>query len=361
MTTLVRSSVVGALILLASLNSPAAAEVVRQAPQGFVVRATAEVAATPEQTWTELIAPSRWWNPRHSFSGDAANLSLTPVAGGCFCERLPSANGRDDGGVEHMRVVNVEARRVLRMAGGLGPLQSEAVSGVLTITLKATDKGSRILFEYVVGGYMRYTTDEIAPVVDKVVGEQLSRLALALDPSLADTVAPRKETGAGSREARGHSGPDAVQSSQSKLQQEETGRKIARLPQQKSQLVTVLDAVMQSKGASRALTVEDKVTPQAEGAVAKGGPSYVQRDFEVRLDKRRLWLVPTGQTDDAVPVLARFGREELAAAFRSALGRAKGATVSCRCTGSYVDGENARSFLIIDAELDAASLAPADL
>jgi hypothetical protein len=63
---------------------------------------------------------------------------LHPRAGGCFCEVLPNLEPPDAaprGGAEHMRVVYAEDARVLRMIGALGPMQSEAVTGVLTIVL----------------------------------------------------------------------------------------------------------------------------------------------------------------------------------------------------------------------------------
>ena len=84
-----------------------------------------------------------------------------------------------------MRVINAEQPRVLRMSGALGPLQSEAVQGTLTIVLKPVDGGTRIMWEYVVGGYMRLKTEQIAPLVDVVLGEQVSRLAARLGPKAA--------------------------------------------------------------------------------------------------------------------------------------------------------------------------------
>ena len=169
-----------ALLLGSPIGSPARAEVVARADNGFTVRHVAEVTAAPEDAWNALITPADWWNPEHSFSGDAKNLSITPRPGGCFCEVLPGEEGAKAprGGVEHMRVVFVEQNKALRMVGGLGPLQSEAVQGVMTITLKPLDGGgTRLTWEYVVAGYMRYKSEQIAPAVDKVIGEQLTRLA----------------------------------------------------------------------------------------------------------------------------------------------------------------------------------------
>lgn len=59
-----------------------------------------------------------WWDAANSYSGDAANFYLEPRALGCFCEKLPGG-----GSIAHMQVVYVEPGAVLRMLGGLGPLQ----------------------------------------------------------------------------------------------------------------------------------------------------------------------------------------------------------------------------------------------
>ncbi len=169
---------------------PASAEVTQKSDVGFVSRTTAEVAASPADAWKALITPSLWWNAQHTFSGDAANLTLDPNANGCFCEKLPvpkdAQAGQKAGSVMHMRVVYAEPYRALRMVGGLGPLQSEAVNGTMTVTFKPVDgsggKMTRILWEYVVGGYMRYKADTIAGAVDKVLEGQLGGLVKLLGP-----------------------------------------------------------------------------------------------------------------------------------------------------------------------------------
>ena len=79
-----------------------------------------------------------------------------------------------------MRVIYADPGKALRMEGSLGPLQSEALTGTLTVTLNRGGAGTRIVMEYVVGGYMRYKTDEIAPAVDKVLAEQIAGLAASL-------------------------------------------------------------------------------------------------------------------------------------------------------------------------------------
>jgi hypothetical protein len=174
------------------LSSPAKAEIAAKSEAGFVSRNAVEVKASPEDVWKTLIAPAVWWNGEHTYSGDAANLWIDARATGCFCEKLPlpadAPSGQRSGGVEHMRVIYADAGKVLRLSGGLGPLQSEAVNGTLTIALKPAERGTtRIIWEYVVGGYMRYKIDEIAPAVDKVLAEQLNRLAAKLGVPAAPT------------------------------------------------------------------------------------------------------------------------------------------------------------------------------
>ena len=164
---------------------PASAEVIASSEAGFVVRETAEVPAAPAATWAALVAPQNWWNKAHTFSGDSANLYLDAQGGGCFCEKLPlkeGAPGARPGSVAHMRVVYADPGKALRMVGSLGPLQSEALTGTMTITLKPGGAGTRVVLEYIVGGYMRYKVEEIAPAVDKVLAEQLAGLAASLSP-----------------------------------------------------------------------------------------------------------------------------------------------------------------------------------
>jgi hypothetical protein len=72
------------------------------------------------------------------------------------------------------------------MRGALGPLQSEPVEGVLTITLKTeAEGGTHIVWEYAVGGPMRYEVPTIAKAVDGVIAEQVERLAAFLGPTEA--------------------------------------------------------------------------------------------------------------------------------------------------------------------------------
>ena len=168
------------VVLLALSPLSASAELSASSDAGFVSHNEVLVRASPEQAWNALLSPANWWNSDHTYSGNAANLTLTPRAGGCFCETVPGASGAPAGEIEHMRVIYVAPSSTLRLSGGLGPLQSEPVSGVLTITLEPQGEMTRISWDYVVGGYMRTPMGQLAPTVDQVVGEQLLRLATSL-------------------------------------------------------------------------------------------------------------------------------------------------------------------------------------
>lgn len=178
------SPALAALALLAA--APAAADVTGGGPDSFVSRHEVVVKASPTEVWLALISPSGWWTSEHTWSGDAANLTLTPQAGGCFCEKIPEVDepGRFtlEGSVEHMRVIQAYPEVALRMQGALGPLQSEPVTGILTIAISKVEQGTRIVWEYNVGGPMRYELPVIARAVDGVMGLQVKALAELLGP-----------------------------------------------------------------------------------------------------------------------------------------------------------------------------------
>src|ERR1700690_850800 len=89
----------GFLIALMVTN-PACAVVNDSAANGFSVSENVHIAAPPGKVYDELVRPSHWWSSTHTFSKDAANLTLEPRAGGCWCEKL--ANG---GSVLHLSIV----------------------------------------------------------------------------------------------------------------------------------------------------------------------------------------------------------------------------------------------------------------
>lgn len=157
-------------LALATAASPGIAAVKSATPAGFEVESRATVRATPAEAYAALGRIGRWWNSDHTYSGDAANLTLDLKAGGCMCEAIPA----DGGSIEHMRVVYARPGAALRLQGGLGPLQGEAVSGTLTWTLTPAAGGTEIVQTYIVGGNVRGGADKLAPLVDQVLAEQFS-------------------------------------------------------------------------------------------------------------------------------------------------------------------------------------------
>jgi hypothetical protein len=168
--------------------SVARAEVTQSSDSGFVVTGERSIAGvTGAAAWAMLVQPGEWWSSAHSWSGDAANMTLDPRAGGCFCEAIPTAqDGSSAGSVEHMRVIHVRPGAMLRLSGTLGPLQSEALTGVLTIEMEeraaGLDSGLAVAvrWTYVVGGYSRFPLPSVAPAVDQVLAEQMERLDVRL-------------------------------------------------------------------------------------------------------------------------------------------------------------------------------------
>lgn len=168
--------------LLAGFSLPAHAEVKAVGDNGFNVFHAAEVDAPPAVVWKRLMTPKDWWNPKHSWSQSTAGFYIEPKVGGCFCEAIQEKNAAGKvitvGGVEHMRVIYYHPEHVLRMQGGLGPLQGEAVFGVLTVALAPTadGKGTKVSFSYNVGGYMRQGVTKLSGAVDGVIGEQFQNM-----------------------------------------------------------------------------------------------------------------------------------------------------------------------------------------
>ncbi|MBU7579050.1 MAG: SRPBCC family protein [Porphyrobacter sp.] len=205
--------------------APASADITRTTDSSFVSRNEVVVSASPKDVWLALINPAAWWQSEHTWSGNAKNLSLTPQAGGCFCETIPEVDepGRFtlQGSVEHMRVVQAYPEAALRMVGNLGPLQSEPVTGVLTIAISKVPKGTRIVFEYNVGGPMRYEVPVISKAVDGVMAAQIASLAkplgvvpmppppAAVPPASADP-APAASAATGQGGAKPVAGPPAA-------------------------------------------------------------------------------------------------------------------------------------------------------
>jgi len=158
-----------ALVLLA-LSGAVHAETSGVSATGFTVTFTREVNAPPEKLWAALTQVGSWWSSEHTWSGKASNMSIELRAGGCWCENW------DGGSVLHGTVAFVQPGRVLRFYSNLGPLQDRATSGVLTFAQAAAKDKTALKVIYKVAGSADAGLQELAPAVDRVLGEQVKRL-----------------------------------------------------------------------------------------------------------------------------------------------------------------------------------------
>jgi hypothetical protein len=164
-----------AALALTALPLAAHGEVVSSDANGFVVKTTVETKLAPQAAFKRFTKIGQWWSPAHTYSHDPKkNFHMDARAGGCWCERVPN-----EGSVEHMRVLFVAPGQEIRLSGGLGPLQSMAVSAVLDVTFEAEGTGAKVTATYNVGGYMPGMADKIPAAVDGVITEQFARFANA--------------------------------------------------------------------------------------------------------------------------------------------------------------------------------------
>jgi uncharacterized protein YndB with AHSA1/START domain len=154
------------VVLLSS--APASAAVVQSGPNGFSITHSVNLVVPPGQAFAAIGELPRWWDKDHTYSGDSANLSMSLRAGGCFCERLEKG-----GGIEHMRVTLVQPGERVVMTGALGPLLYEGVSGVMDLKVERIAGGAKVTINYRAGGFANGNAAALAPIVDKVLGEQI--------------------------------------------------------------------------------------------------------------------------------------------------------------------------------------------
>jgi uncharacterized protein YndB with AHSA1/START domain len=171
MNALPRISIL-ALACLAFISARASADVIDRSPAGFTIKTTLAVAATPQRVYQDLLNVGAWWDKEHTYSGDAKNMTLAAQPGGCFCEKFAG------GAVEHGRVVNVSANKMIRLAAALGPLQELAAIGTMTWTIDPAKQGSgsTLTMTYAASGYAPGGLDKLADVVNTVLSRQVQLL-----------------------------------------------------------------------------------------------------------------------------------------------------------------------------------------
>lgn len=161
------------LIALVALGAfaaaPALADVKAKAPDAMVIQIKGEVALDRDAAWARLLDIGSWWNGGHTYSGDAVNMKLDAMAGGCWCELWVG------GEVEHGRVVLVMPLSTVRLDAALGPLQEMGVTGAMTLSLSDGAAGkTAITLDYKVSGSSQSGLDGLADIVNQVLSEQVA-------------------------------------------------------------------------------------------------------------------------------------------------------------------------------------------
>jgi uncharacterized protein YndB with AHSA1/START domain len=176
---MLKMGVMGAI--MAAGMMPAQAAVADSSANGFTDKIELTIQGSPQDVYRRVVQNvGDWWNSMHTFSGDAHNLSIDDKAMGCFCEQLPGG-----GSVRHMQVVYAEPGKKLVFSGALGPLQSIAATGSMTIQLAAAGSGTKVGVVYTVTGYLPAGMNTWAEPVDSVLSEQLTRLKSLIETGKA--------------------------------------------------------------------------------------------------------------------------------------------------------------------------------
>ncbi|HET7809301.1 MAG TPA: SRPBCC domain-containing protein [Steroidobacteraceae bacterium] len=158
------------LLIFLAVCRASSADVLETSPNAFTVESSVLVKGAPDAVYAALIKPGTWWDPAHTWSGDARNLSIDARAGGCFCETLP--NG---GSVEHARVIFAQPGKLLRFDAALGPFQAMPVKGVLTFSFKIEEGNTRVTVNYRVAGTFTMESAQLAPGADGMLAGQMQR------------------------------------------------------------------------------------------------------------------------------------------------------------------------------------------
>ncbi|MDA1369685.1 MAG: SRPBCC domain-containing protein [Proteobacteria bacterium] len=160
------------LVLGSALSATTAlGEVILIAETGFIVENKIQLSSDRRTTWrifTQQV--NDWWPADHTWWGESSTLTIDEFAGGCFCEKNTGKSA------EHMRISFVDPPSLMRMTGGLGPLQGMGMYGALEWVFESTDQGTNVTMTYRVNGINPDGFAELAPIVDAVQAIQLGGL-----------------------------------------------------------------------------------------------------------------------------------------------------------------------------------------
>lgn len=177
----------GAALVALACCADAQAAVVESNANGFAIEETVHIAVSPDKLYSALVHPELWWNPQHTLSGSAANLSLDAKAGGCLCESLP--NG---GSVRHLTVAAVMPGKAIVLRGAMGPFQEQGVDGALIFTLKTKDGGTDLVLDNNLGGFMKGGMGKWPEAADGMLTDLVAHLKYYAETGEAMPAAPSK-------------------------------------------------------------------------------------------------------------------------------------------------------------------------
>ncbi len=165
------------VLAFALFSLPSQAALLHANEHSFEVEIVQIISKPPQRVYQQMTKGiHQWWSASHSFFGKAENLYLIDDIPGCFCEDDGKGNK-----VRHLEVVYVEKNKLLRLLGGLGPLQSLPVNGVMEWSLEPSMSGSKLVWRYKVAGIVPGGLKGIAKSVDGVLNQQVQQLIKSLD------------------------------------------------------------------------------------------------------------------------------------------------------------------------------------
>lgn len=168
----ITGNVLGLLAGLLLVTQPANGEVIDSSQNGFTIEFKREINAPVSDVYGALTDNiGQWWLDAHTWYGSGKNMTLTAEAMGCFCEKF------GDSETMHMQVAKVEPNNLIRLLGGLGPLQGEGVTGVMEWRMKViADNRTEFSLFYRVGGYTPSDLSQWAGAVDGVLQQQIGAM-----------------------------------------------------------------------------------------------------------------------------------------------------------------------------------------
>ena len=128
-------------MLALAIAAPAQAEVKWTGESGLRIENRVTVSAPPEKVYAALGEIGKWWNGAHSYTGDAANMTIALEPGACFCERFPKG-----GAVKHGEVVLAWPGQTLRIDAALGPMNARPAC-IPIPTPKRSTNCTRMVFD----------------------------------------------------------------------------------------------------------------------------------------------------------------------------------------------------------------------